>query len=450
MKNGKIFSTLLLILVLLLVLSGCDQSDDDDDKYKDPVLNNQLPWESRQFDSDSSLNDYGEAIARDSWGNLYIAGHSEGALEEGYINKGGDDLLSIKCDSGGNQQWVRQMGGKNGDLSKAVAVDTNGNVYVSGYTHNGLNGNTSNGGYDFFLIKYGNDGSEHWTSQGGTKRDEYLEALGIDRNGNIYIAGHTGGTMDDNVNKGLSDIFVVKYNSNGEKMWSRMLGTADNEIAKGIAVDGAGNVYITGATSGSLEEGYTNKGEYDIILIKYDTNGTKKWAKQIGGAFMDYGIAVAVDGIGNAYVTSYTLGSMDGDINYGSRDMTLVKYNSNGVKIWGRQMGGTGNDYPSAIALDSIGNAYVVGYTDGDLDDISNAGGYDFYLVKYDTNGTKVWLRMQGTTKIDVASGIVADGNGNTYITGSTYGDLNDTGNYNNPANKDIFLVKYNTDGVKQ
>ena len=167
----------------------------------------------------------------------------------------------------------------------------------------------------------------------GTSGDNWVLAndAATDSSGNIYVIGDTSGALDGNNHIGGYDIFVFKYDSSGNKIWSRQLGTNDYDFAQGVATDSSANVYVTGYTAGGLD-GNTNAGDYDLFLVKYNSSGTKQWTKQLGTSSADSASGVATDSSANVYVTGQTAGGLDGNTNAGSEDLFLVKYNSSGTK----------------------------------------------------------------------------------------------------------------------
>ena len=232
-----------------------------------------------------------------------------------------------------------------------------------------------------FLTKYDTNGTKLWTEQlGSIGGGEEGYGVSVDASGNAYITGYIGVGLDDD----YGDMFLTKYDTNGNKLWTEQLDSSSYDKGCGVSVDVSGNVYVTGETDGSLD-GNTSAGYADMFLTKYDTNGTKLWTEQLGTTSGDYGIGVSVDGSGNAFVTGYTFGSLDGNTNSGGSDMFLTKYDTDGTKLWTEQLGSDSNDYSCSVSVDGSGKVYVAGSTEGSLDGNPNAGGSDIFLIKIST-----------------------------------------------------------------
>jgi len=314
----------------------------------------------------------------------------------------------------------------------------------------------------FFLTASGNAKAEApyktiWTSQMDISANDHATGVSVDSTGNSYIVGNTSGDLDGNANAGFVDLFVVKYDSAGEKQWTRQMGTRGWDGAYGVSVDGSGNVYVVGETFGGLD-GNTNAGNDDLFVVKYNARGEKQWTRQMGTTSYDGARGVSVDGSGNVYVAGFTDGELDGNTNIGGMDLFVIKYNSEGVKQWTRQMGTTSWDFANGVSVDGGGNVYVAGYTWGSIDGNINVGDEDLFVIKYNSNGVKKWTRQMGTTGLDEATGVSVDNSGNVYVTGITYypvadsteGGVDVTQNASTIDLFDLFVVKYNSAGVMQ
>ena len=430
----------------------------------------------------TSTWDEGKDVTTDSSGNIYVTGWTGGGLD-GNTNSGNSDIFLVKFNSSGTKQWTKQLGTSSMDFGSGVTTDSSGNIYVTGYTRGGLDGNTNSGSYDIFLVKYNSSGTKQWTKQLGTSSDDWGNGVSTDSSGNIYVTGYTYGSLDGNTNSYASrtDIFLVKYNSSGTKQWTKQLGTSYEDRGNGVTTDSSGNIYVTGYTEVNKDkrglDGNTHSGwggVNNIFLVKYNSSGTKQWTKQLG-YFSEQGTGVTTDSSGNIYVTGHTQGcnscskvmatrGLDGNTNFGSFDIFLVKYNSSGTKQWTKQLGTSYWDLGESVTTDSSDNIYVTGFTDGGLDGNTNYRSEckhppkgeaerafrpcpDIFLVKYNSSGTKQWTKQLGTSSVDKGRGVTTDSSDNIYVTGGTDGDLD--GNTNS-GSVDIFLVKYNSDGVKQ
>jgi len=221
----------------------------------------------------SSSADSGRGIGVDSFGNIYVAGLTHGGLD-GYTNLGGGtDAYIMKYNSSGTKQWTKQFGTSSSEQSWALTVDSSDNIYVVGNTFGGLDGNTFAGGEgDVFLVKYNTSGTKQWTKQFGTsKRDEGV-GITTDNNGNIFVTGLTYGGLDGNSNSGESDAILVKYNSSGDKQWTKQFGTSTYDSGQKIEVGVDGFLYLSGYTAGGFDNN-TNEGGSDIFVVRLNSNG---------------------------------------------------------------------------------------------------------------------------------------------------------------------------------
>jgi hypothetical protein len=379
--------------------------------------------------------DYSYSVAVDASGNAYISGYTYGSL--GGPNAGSVDAFLAKYDASGSLLWTRQMGTTSEDYSHSVAVDGLGNAYISGYTGGSLGGPGAGNG-DAFLVKYDSSGSLLWTRQIGTFSTDYSRCVAVDGLGNAYISGYTWGSLGG-PNASGGDAFLAKYDSSGSLLWTRQMGTADyDDYSYSVAVDGLGNAYISGYTGGSL--GGPNAGGSDAFLAKYDSSGSLLWTRQIGTTAYDPCESVAVDGLGNAYISGYTLGSLGGP-NAGGADAFLAKYDSSGSLLWARQIGTPEYDYSYSVAVDASGNAYISGYTHGSLGGPNPDPPWkDAFLVKYDSSGSLLWTRQIGTPADDMSYSVAVDGLGNAYISGYTLSSIASTPS---AGGADAFLAKF-------
>jgi hypothetical protein len=266
---------------------------------------------------------------------VYVTGYS--TQPGGQFGYGQYDIFVAKLDSSGAQQWLNQYGTPTYDSSEAIAVDSVGNVYVAGHTYGDLDGNVNAGvgsTTDAFVTKFDPQGNIKKTQQFGTPDIDQATTIAIDTNGVIYVAGQTNGNLNNVQNSdqtgSTADIFVVKFDSGLATQSTWLLGTSQNDEANSIAADANGSLFLTGRTNGTFTN-ETNAGGYDCFAGKFKPTGEIEWAHQIGTSADDEGKALVIDGKGNALVTGSTKGIFDG-VKSSGVDAFLVMYDKDGVK----------------------------------------------------------------------------------------------------------------------
>jgi hypothetical protein len=367
--------------------------------------------------------------------------------------------------------WAAQAGGAaHSDIAYAIATDSSDNSIVTGCFYDTATfGDTtlvSAGSYDIFIATYDGAGELLWVAQEGGTYNDNASSIVIDRWGSFILTGGFYGstsTIGDStfVSVGSGDIFVAKYDEDGDFLWAAQAGgagVADN--IHGVATDDSGNVIVTGSFSGTATFGDTalsSEGSLDIFVAKYDSGGNFLWAARAGGTDIDEGRSIATDESGNSMVTGRFVGTASfGDttlVAAGYRDVFIAKYDRAGGLLWVVQAGGTADTWGYGIATDGSGNSIVTGElrdtaTFGDTTLVS-AGGYDIFIAKCDNAGNFLWAAQAGGTRDDHGWGITTDDSGNVIVTGyfgsqpATFGDTTLT----SEGSFDIFIAKYDSAG---
>jgi hypothetical protein len=387
-----------------------------------------LLWSRQPGTSDV---DEARGVATDKDGNIYVVGTTLGAL--GGRNKGDGDAWVIKFAGDGRRLWSRQPGTSAVDFAQDVATDTHGNVYVVGTTLGAL-GRRNKGGTDAWVIKFDSGGRRLWSRQPGTTDDD--EALGVatDTDGSVYVVGSTFGALGGPL-KGVQDAWMIKFDSDGRRLWGRQPGTSDGDSATGVTTDTDGNVYVVGTTFGAL--GGPKRGNTDAWVIKFDGDGHQLWSQQPGTSDGDRAFAVATDADGNVYVVGESDGALGGP-NKGEDDAWVIKFDSKGRQLWSQQPGTSDTDVARDVATNKHGNVYVVGQTLGALGGPSR-GGVDAWVIKFDGDGHPLWSEQPGTSDFDLATGVATDTDGNVSVVGGSYGALGGA----NEGIEDAWVIKY-------
>jgi len=355
------------------------------------MLNVNVYWQKK---IGGSSNDYGNGIAVDVSGNVYLNGYQDSDLYGGTY-----DFGVIKLDSDGNLLWQKKIGGISTDQGYAIAVDGSGNVYLNGAQASDVYG----GSFDYGVIKLDTNGNILWQKKIGGSGGDYGRAIAVDVSGNVYLNGYQASDS-----YGGNDYGVIKLDTNGNLLWQKKIGGINADIGYAIAVDGSGNVYLNG------QQASDSYGGNDYGVIKLDTNGNILWQKKIGGSSTDSGRAIAVDGSGNVYLNGYQASD-----SYGGNDYGVIKLDSDGNLLWQKKIGGSSNNYGYAIAVDGSGNVYLNGYQSSD-----SYGSFDYGVIKLDTNGNILWQKKIGGISTDNGYAIAVDVSGNVYLNGQQASDV--------------------------
>jgi hypothetical protein len=273
--------------------------------------------------------------------------------------------------------------------------------------------------------------------QFGSSWFEEARGLVVDGAGNILVAGFTSGALPGETSAGFNDAFVMKYTSVGNLLWSRQFGSNHNDYAR-VAVDAAGNVFAAGSTRAPLQP--ATSAATGAFVRKYDPAGNVLWTRQPGSSTFEWLVGVAVDTRGNVIV----VGSVDGRT-IGTGDAFVRVYDSAGNVLWMRQFGSSGADGAQGVAVDAAGSVFVVGFTEGAIPGETSAGATDAFVRKYDSAGFVLWTRQFGTSDVENALGVAVDAAGNVLVSGSTAGTL--SGGFN-AGSRDAYVRKYDSAGV--
>jgi hypothetical protein len=375
---------------------------------------------------------------------------------------------STLADSAANS-WtgIKQLGVPGQDVYSdyiaPIYVDASSKLYVSGYTSGNLaaGSGASVGSFDAFVRKYDSSGTVEWTSQFGVAGLN-TEACGVmtDSSGNFYVQGDTTANLvsGSGASTGISDAYLIKFNSSGVKQWTQQLGVAGyGTYCGGVAVDDSGNAFISGLTSANLVSGSgASTGSYEAYVIKFNSSGEKQWTQQLGVAgYATYFGGVAVDGPGNVFISGTTFANLvsGSGASTGRRDAYLIKFNSSGVKQWTQQLGIAGYlAQGKGLGVDGTGNVFISGLTSANLVSGSGAstGSYDAYLIKFNSSGVEQWIQQLGVAGyLTQGRGLAVDGSGNAFISGQTSANLV-SGSGPSTGSYDAYVIKFNSSGVKQ
>ena len=351
------------------------------------------------FNGTANGLDEGVSIATDDSGNVFVAGRT-------FISSNNYDIIVIKYNTAGTFKWSYTWGGTAGlsDYAMSLHVDSLQNIYVTGGTR--LTGSNIN----FVTFKLNSSGSPVWNRTYGHSSNQLDEGLYVSsgQSGAVYVSGRSV------ANTTGEDFMTIKYNSTGDTVWTKRyssISNLENDVLKGFCLDRNENVYVTGSSR-------TDTNGTDYITIKYNSSGSEQWRKiyTSPGNSQDIPSDIAVDGSGNVVVTGSSR------INSPYNDIVTLKYNSSGAQIWFNTYNNTGEDLDdmgSSISVDENSNVYVAG-SSMDLGGIDtdpviikyNSSGNQQWVVRYDSAYDEavynIGLDQSGSV---IVSGYTADAN---------------------------------------
>ncbi|MEE4241402.1 MAG: SBBP repeat-containing protein [Desulfopila sp.] len=407
----------------------------------DPVLG----WNTFQG---STERDFGEGIAVDSSGNVYVVGRSAatwGTPINEFNSYGNEDNFVAKFNTHGELQWNTFMGSPDWaePFNSSIAVDSNDNVYVIGSSVGtwGAPVHAHAGGYDAYVAKLDDTGALVWNTfmgSGGTNSTDYGHDIAVNQNGSsIFVTGVSYDTWGTPIlshgDIGAGDAFVAELNGSGELQWNTFLGSsATDDSGRAIAVDSDDNVYVTGLSRSTWGADPVNAHEgtqEDAFVAKLNADGTLLWNTFMGSSGYDIGNDIAVDAEGNIYVVGESPAEWGADpvnSHSGQRDIFAAKLNGSGELQWNTFMGSDQTEQGGRVAVDCLGTVYVTGSSKSTWGTPWNehAGEQeDAFVAQLDSNGVLVWNTFFGGVT-DMGKGIATD-SGNIYVAGhsdSTWG----------------------------
>ena len=354
-----------------------------------------MQWQMRYHNPGGSVTGAeAAAIAIDSLGNVFVCGKTQ-------LASGASDIIVIKYNSSGVQQWVKIIDGGAVDYATSIAADNSGNSYVTGVLSSGPTVS------DLFVIKYDPAGNATWTRTFDQASSGSVgTSIALNSSGNVFVTGYTD--LGNYFN-----VVTIKYSSNGDSLWTRIFSNGQTPAfgdcyGTKLAVDANGDVFV-GGNSGDSQNGV------NYLILKYNSAGVFQWNKYYHGPVVsdDEVTDIKPDNLGNIYVTGKSAGS--------NADYVTIKYNSFGNQSWLARYNGTGNgdDVPYSLALDNNGAAYVTGSA------LFAATGQDIVTIKYDSSGSQVWLASFSgivTNGTDQGRSVAIAPSGNVFVAGYSQG----------------------------
>ncbi|MFN8321917.1 MAG: SBBP repeat-containing protein [Chitinophagales bacterium] len=423
----------------------------------------------------NSVNGMVKAVKTDVAGNVYVTGYYRGQNVDFDFGSGATTVSSVggsldiflaKYSSAGQLIWVKSIGGADFEEANDLAIDQSGNVWITGYFQDtadfnptaSINNLIAVGGNDIFLAKYDASGNYLWSGAMGGSGDEFASAIAVSPlTGNICITGRFDGSVDFNPANGINqetsagahDIFFAVFSTAGVLVGEKRMGSTGEDFGIDVAIDNSGNIFLTGRYAGTVNfnpsggtNNSTSNGTGDAFLAKYNSAFILQWTISIGGAnAVDFGLGVATDSLGNAYVCGYANGTIDFDPSPAAATFTtanninvvgyVAKYSAGGAYQWANAYGVGGNTTAYNLSLDADANIYVTGYAESVFDADPGAAvyyvqviGHNPYLLKYSNSGLLDWGYGLQSTGSCLGNAVHIDAADNIYVAGYFNSDI--------------------------
>ena len=459
--------------------------NDDGDVYVADLGNNRIqvfgetqPWMTFLG---SAAGEEGHDTAVDGCGNVYVVGDSyaEWGVGEGTVSENpvraftsNGDAYVAKVNRHGELQWNTFLGGSGYDHGFGIAVDNDGNVYVTGWSDGswGTPVRPHQGYDDAFACQLNSNGELQWLTFLGSGGDgsgsgaDYGYVIRAGANGGVYVGGESDYTWQGTSapvrphTAGNYDGFVAGLNASGVLQWNTFLGAAGGDNVQDIALDGSSNLYVAGTSpaswQGTSAPTRTHSGGYDGFAAMLNSSGALQWNTFLGGAGSDSAHGIARNGDGNLLLAGSSSATWQGDsapvLSYSfGLDAFAAMLDSSGALQWNTFLGGDSSDQGYDAVADGTGNWYVAGYSEGTWDTTLKEfqGGYDAFAVKLNPGGTLQWSTFIGGSSYDFGYAIAADYAGNTCIVGKSMAEWGlPIRAYS--AGYDAFAVKLDSEGT--
>ena len=442
MKNivvGKI-SGLFIVLLMIATVSPVNGIGTHETLFQESFIDPEWSWAGG---GGGYSIDYGYDVVADDDGNCYITGKFHGEAVFGgtlLTSYGGWDIIVAKLDKEGVWQWVVNAGGGGQDGGASIAVDDEGNSYITGVFYDvawfGNTTLTSIGGPadpDVFVTKIDTNGNWQWAVRGGGYVGDAGYGIAVDEEGNSYVTGHfmwsaTFG-LTQLTSQGSADVFVAMLDTNGVWGWAVSGGGSQPDYVCDITVGDDGDLYLTGDFEGSATFGadtLISLGNVDVFIAKLDTAGNWMWARSGGSLSIERGYDIAVDSNNNVYVTGVFLASITFGtttlFGMGSWDVYVVKIDCDGTWQWAVSVGSSATEGAWGIAVDHNDHPFICGVFGGVVtigeSTIISLDSHDVFVATLDDTGTWQWAMSAGGTNWDEGYALTSDKNGSIYVTG--------------------------------
>ncbi|RFS17063.1 3-coathanger stack domain-containing protein [Emticicia sp. C21] len=389
----------------------------------------------------------------------YLLGGTSGSdisADKSQAPQGIWDFWIVKTDANGTKLWDKRFGGDSYQEVRSILPTADGGYLLSGFSFSGASGDkteASHGQSDYWLVKIDFNGNKLWDKRFGGSGEDALRRVCATTDGGFLLGGGSNSAISGDRtedSRGDSDYWVVKIDVNGNKVWDKRFGGSNNDALTSIVKTDDGFYLLGGVSASGISGDRTedSRGGQDYWLVKIDGNGNKLWDRRFGGSATDWMDVLLPTSDGNYLLGGQSMSGVSGDRtqpSQGGYDFWIVKVDPNGNKLWDKRYGGNMFDIPTAMVTDTDGGYLLSGYSDSDAtgDRTENSEGtYDFWTVKINKDGEKLWDKRFGGDGYDYLSSMIPVESGEYLLAGFSSSGISGDKTKASQGQEDFWVVK--------
>lgn len=405
-----------------------------------------------------SANDEAAVVLSTTDGGYLMAGRSISNISNDKTdnNRGNEDYWIAKINSNGVRQWDKTFGGAGNDLVTGAVQTSDGGYLIVGRSNSNASvdkSENSRGEEDYWVVKLNANGIKQWDKTYGSSASEIMSSVIATPDGGFLLGGssNSGAIWEKSENSyGDWDYWVIKIDANGKKQWDKIFGGFGRDIMERFIVTPDGGFLLGGYSNSnaSMDKSESSRGDSDYWIVKVNSSGNKQWDRTFGGAGADLMNHILITQDGGFLLGGFSSSGISGDksdINYGGRDYWIVKINSNGNKQWDKSFGGSGNEVGVALLPTLDGGFLLGGSSNSNTNDIkseNSRGGYDYWIVKIENNGSKAWDKTFGGEGDDQMYTMSGSIDGRFLLIGYSDSNISGDKSENSRGGRDFWIVK--------
>jgi hypothetical protein len=398
-------------------------------------------------------------------GGYLLAGYSDSPAggDKSEAGRGSNDYWAVKIAADGSKVWDKRFGGSGNDVCESAIATTDGGYLLAGYSNSGAEGDKSEAGrgdYDYWAVKINSSGAKLWDKRFGGSSSDTCRDVVATTDGGYLLVGWSQSPADGDKSEGYRgnyDMWAVKIDANGAKLWDKRFGGSTHDLCESVVATTDGGYLLAGRSQSPADgdKSEAGRGDYDMWAVKINSSGAKVWDKRFGGSSTDICESVTATSDGGYLLAGHSQSPADGDkseAGRGSYDYWAVKINASGTKVWDKRFGGSVNDYCYGVTATTDGGYLLAGHSSsdagGDKSEVGR-GSNDYWAVKIAADGSKVWDKRFGGSESDQCYGVIPTTGGGYLLAGLSYSPADGDKSEGTRGSNDYWSVKIDANGNK-